>query len=183
MVRRFYIEDAFALAAWILIATYCALTHALLLDLYEIVYATDFVGVDLLDGDIYDIPARPNLTRSLEAKAASDMLGYSALWAVKFSFLFFFRRIYEVLDSWMKYWWIVLGITVTSFIGTDIASFVYYALIDYDCMSSIMEYRPRCTEDYFDHNMAVTNIDIARGAFDIFTDILSKSHSEDRQLQ
>lgn len=74
----------------------------------------------------------------------------------------------------MKYWWIIMGLTLISWVATSIASFVYYALIDYDCMSSLFEYRPRCTEDHYWHNLALTNIDIARAATDIFTDVLSE---------
>lgn len=168
--RRYYIEDAFAFVAWIFITTSCVLTHALLLELFKVVYDTSTIPVD---NSI--VPPRPNLVRRLEAKAATDMLGYSALWAIKLSFLCFFRRIYENLNSWMKYWWIIMTVTIVTFIGTTIASIIYYSLIDYDCLSSIFEYRPRCTYEHLHHNMALTNVDIARGASDIFTDILSKS--------
>jgi predicted CDP-diglyceride synthetase/phosphatidate cytidylyltransferase len=74
----------------------------------------------------------------------------------------------------MKYWWAIMALTVISFVATAIASFIYYALIDYDCLSSFLEYSPRCTEDHAVENMALANIDVARGAFDLFTDILSK---------
>jgi hypothetical protein len=170
-VRRFYLDDAFALAAWILITASCVLTQAFLLELYKVIYGASSPPVD----NVWTSPPRQSVTRNLEAKAATDMLGYSALWAIKFSFLFFFRRIYKFLDSWMKYWWIIMAITIVSFVGTGIASIVYYILIDYDCLSSFFEYTPRCTLEHVDHNMALTDVDIGRGAFDIFTDILSES--------
>lgn len=69
-----------------------------------------------------------------------------------------------------------------TFIGTTIASIFYYILIDYDCLSSIFEYRPRCTYEHLDHNLALTNVDIARGACDIFTDIISESSAAQKSI-
>lgn len=173
-VRRFYLEDVFALAAWTFIAASCVLTHVLLPDLFEIFYTSPASAAAMADNEDR-VPPRRNIARNLEAKAAADMLGYLALWAIKLSFLCFFRRIYENLDSWMKYWWIVMAFTIITLVATTAASIVYYVLIDYDCMSSFFEYQPRCTYEHLEHNMAVTNIDIARGACDLLTDILSKS--------
>ena len=73
-------------------------------------------------------------------------------------------------------------VTMITFIGTTIASIIYYILIDYDCLSSIFEYRPRCTYEHLEHNMALTNVDIARGACDIFTDILSESSAARKSI-
>ena len=176
-VRRFYVDDAFALAAWLFITASCVLTNALLLDLYKLFYSSETIPEDP-----ETLPHRQNIKRNLEAKAATDMLGYLALWSIKVSFLFFFRRIYENLDSWMKYWWMIMGVTTVTFVATTIASIVYYSLIDYDCLSSIFEYRPRCTLEHLDHNMALTNIDIGRGACDIFTDILSESSAARKSI-
>ena len=82
----------------------------------------------------------------------------------------------------MKYWWIIMAVTMVTFIGTTIASIAYYILIDYDCLSSFLEYAPRCTYEHLDHNLALTNVDIGRGACDILTDILRESSAAQKSI-
>lgn len=64
-----------------------------------------------------------------------NSLFYSSLWAVKLSFLIFFRRLGSKAKSHRIWWWVVVILTVGAYVGciTDMS-------IDYKCSLGDLDY-------------------------------------------
>src|SRR2546430_16285276 len=58
------------------------------------------------------------------------LLFWSNLWAVKLSFMFFFRRLFEGAANWMWYWWTVLAFIIGSYIGCWVTQLLSCAPIE-----------------------------------------------------
>ncbi|KAI0968464.1 hypothetical protein F4678DRAFT_443076 [Xylaria arbuscula] len=95
---------------------------------------------------------------------AWNTLFYSCLWAVKFSFLFFFRRLSTNVTVGHVWWWVV-------FIVTSVALVACIADIDYGCTVKNLEYiTEKCvlvSRVQFDDRTFYANM-----AVDITTDLL-----------
>jgi hypothetical protein len=123
----------------------------------------------------------PELLAKLEvapkANSAHLVLTYAAIWAVKISFLDFFRRIYRNLMTWMRYWWIVFWITAAGCVGTLTAWTVILTTINYRCLGDgAAPEEMACPDNYGDEvwkRIAVAYISSC--TLDISTDIISES--------
>lgn len=53
----------------------------------------------------------------LKLQYAADLLLWTTLWSVKFSLLFFFWRLFDSVNSSMRlFWWIMCGVTASTWI-------------------------------------------------------------------
>lgn len=62
-----------------------------------------------------------------------NVLFYSCLWSIKFSFMVFFRRLGSKLRTHVIWWWVVLSLAVIGYIGC-------VADIDWDCSLKSVAY-------------------------------------------
>lgn len=65
--------------------------------------------------------------RLYRVHAAILFLFYSTLWCIKFSFLFFFRRVYLNLGELLRLWWAIFIFTVMAWVAC-------VGTIDYRCL-------------------------------------------------
>ncbi|KAL0261726.1 hypothetical protein SLS55_003156 [Diplodia seriata] len=89
--RRFYLDDAFVLFAWIIALSITISWQILAKDMYldnRVASGRQLPPVDFV----------PRVERFLKGSAAIVFLFYSTLWAIKLSFLLFFRRIYMNIE-------------------------------------------------------------------------------------
>lgn len=161
--KRLYWDDFFALVAVILyivagINWQTVMAH----DMYEMMSV--FAGHQ---------PPGPNFLAHLhrygKSSLASLLLFYSTLWAVKFSFLIFFRRLGKHVRRQRLLWWPIFGFTITSYL-------VILGITPYRCLGgSIQHLVDECaTESIIKSNR---NIFLCCFIFDVFTDFASKSSS------
>jgi hypothetical protein len=102
----------------------------------------------------------------LKASTAIIILFYLTLWAIKLSFLFFFRRIYLNIASWMRYWWVIFTVTISCY-------FVCIGCINYNCLlKPLKEIAIQCSSDSTARSQRA--ILILNFVLDSFTDVLSK---------
>ncbi|KAF2688990.1 hypothetical protein K458DRAFT_331710 [Lentithecium fluviatile CBS 122367] len=158
--RRLFLDDAFVFIGW---------TMALVTTILWHLFAGDmFTNNAVARGA--QIPGSDFVQRSeafLTASAAVIFLFYSTLWSVKLSFLFFFRRLYVNVGSWMRYWWIILAFTMASWA-------VCVGNIEYKCLVSPLEYLVlHCNGDKSRRYQRTTLI--VNCVFDLVTDVLITS--------
>lgn len=51
-----------------------------------------------------------------KAAMVFTLLYITSLWIVKLSFLLFFQRLVQALDSWMRWWWSILAFIVLTYV-------------------------------------------------------------------
>lgn len=122
----------------------------LLIDDYFVLLALTFVLANAIIWQIYaphmyyvltvsaglEMPDEgfPQLAESyLKSTAAVIILFYSTLWAVKFSFLLFFKRLGTNVRGQKFLWWPVFGITLATY-------FACIGSIQYPCLVTSFEY-------------------------------------------
>ncbi|KAI9817312.1 MAG: hypothetical protein M1832_004734 [Thelocarpon impressellum] len=110
-LRRFFWDDACHVFAWVILLVSAALYTSIAPVLYRVMAVTS--GQQLLTVDFItrDIP------RYVDFQFASTILFWVVLWAVKFSFLIFYRRFFRDLRSHMIAWWAVTAFTSLAFIA------------------------------------------------------------------
>ncbi|KAJ5384947.1 hypothetical protein N7517_002858 [Penicillium concentricum] len=100
---------------WIFLAMVCHLASAIVYQfamspMYEVAY----IGARL------KTPTAGFMDRAslyLKLQYAADLLIWTTLWSVKFSLLFFFWRLFDSVNSSIKmFWWIMCGITASTWI-------------------------------------------------------------------
>ncbi|KAH8424779.1 uncharacterized protein LDX57_002522 [Aspergillus melleus] len=111
--QRITIDDGFLILAVILLITFSAL-------MYEEVVSPMYLFAALQNGvegvtiNISDVV--PMTYRYHKFTIVCGMLGWTSFNAVKFSFLFFFRKIIHHLRYWRMYWWFVVAYTSCLFV-------------------------------------------------------------------
>jgi len=103
-------DDYFVIVAWILLVAYSALwqKHApTMYDQYAITSGKLMPYIEFIKKDEDFLHAIVPLT----------ILFYSCLWSVKLGFLFFFKRIGYEIRIHKIWWWCVLFVTLTAYIG------------------------------------------------------------------
>lgn len=80
-------------------------------DLYEVINV--LWGLQLPKSDFF-----AHLRRYFETSIALFILFNSLLWAIKFSFLLFFRRLGKYVERQKLLWWPILAFTVVSYVVT-----------------------------------------------------------------
>ena len=119
--RRLYWDDFLVVLAWVFFfAT-------------AVIWQTQHVGVyyqfALSSGSVLPTPAVLSaLLNGQRAQLAVLVMFYSCLWAVKLSFLIFFRRLGQKVRGQKIWWWCVTGLTITTYI-TCIGTIQYPCLV------------------------------------------------------
>ena len=96
-------------------------------DLYEIIAVES--------GQLYPPPAdlASNATSYLKRSVAVIAFFYSGLWAIKLSFMLFFRRLGQNVTGQKVLWWTILVIVVASWLAC-------LGTIHYRCLTGSFEY-------------------------------------------
>lgn len=108
--QRLFVNDY-----WIFFALLCHFATAIV---YQIaispMYELAYVGAGL------QLPRAGFMDRAslfLKLQYAADLLLWTTLWSVKFSLLFFFWRLFDSVNSSMRlFWWIMCGVTASTWI-------------------------------------------------------------------
>jgi len=108
--RKLFADDFLVIGAWLIM-----LTNAIIWQTqYKIVYQ---LYAFFAAGAFPDVAFLTRFEVFLKFQSAILILLYTCLWAVKLSFLIFFRRLELKLSGFRVWWWIVLGITIASWVS------------------------------------------------------------------
>ena len=104
--------------------------------------------------------------RYAKSSLATLLLFYSTLWAIKLSFLIFFRRLGKHARRQKLLWWPIFGLTVTSYL-------IILGITPYRCLAGSITYLvEKCAaESVVKSNQKIF---LCCFIFDVFTDIASK---------
>lgn len=131
--RRLFWDDALVFIAWLLLLAIAILEKVMKGPMHQMVASS---GGELV--------APPEFIQQLRSYARGLVVFYwlyfTGLWAIKLSFLLFFRRLGNRVRGQSLIWWTVLALTIASF-------FTVVAVIDYRCLLGSMDvmlgkYRP-----------------------------------------
>ncbi|KAI0513193.1 hypothetical protein F5B22DRAFT_648004 [Xylaria bambusicola] len=155
--RTLLVEDYLVILAWLLL-----LVSAVL---WQIKSSVLYWMYDIQSGKVAPTLEFPiEYSAFLRLVVAWNTFFYSSLWAVKFSFLFFFRRLGSNVSVGRIWWWVVTTVTLAGLIAS-------IADIDYKCtvnnLAYIMEKCSLVKGVRFDDNTFYGNM-----AIDIATDLL-----------
>jgi hypothetical protein len=157
--RRLFVDDGFVFFAWILVLVSSILWQ---------IYADDMYLNSAITRGV-QMPPADFVQRSegfLKASAAVVFLFYTTLWSIKLSFLFFFRRLYVNVGSWMRFWWLIFAVTVATWA-------VCVGNIEYKCLvRPLMEVATHCSGDSSRRFQRITLI--LNCVLDLVTDALGK---------
>ncbi|KAJ5279395.1 hypothetical protein N7478_004767 [Penicillium angulare] len=108
--KRLFMNDY-----WIFFAIICHLATAIVYQVaLDPMYELSYIGAGLKS------PTAGFMDRAslfLKLQYAADLLLWTTLWAVKFSLLFFFWRLFDSVNSSMRvFWWIMCGVTASTWI-------------------------------------------------------------------
>ena len=119
-------DDYFLITAWLMTLANAAIWQVRWKELY--------FGVDFGSGKTTVIPTNIGtlVVNLLRAILGSYLLHYTALWCVKFSFLFFFQGLGRNIKLQRILWWCTLAFLITSYI-------ICVATLDYRCLGSSFE--------------------------------------------
>ena len=160
--RRYFWDDFFVLFAWILILATAIMWHFVAANLFQISYVSS--------GKL-SITHVPTLVRDTElylrVSVAVIIFFYTSLWAVKVSFLIFFRKITAgtFIKAQIIQWWVVLGLTLATW-------FACLGSLEYNCLAApLFKIAQHCSSPYSVRFQRVTLI--TNCAMDVLTDIMS----------
>ncbi|KAL2216458.1 hypothetical protein M432DRAFT_551253 [Thermoascus aurantiacus ATCC 26904] len=112
----FQVEDAFVLLSWI----------------FFLVLAIDYIVVTPVMYRVTEIeagraPPYPTLEKDalfmIKIFFTNTMLLWAALWSVKLSLLFLYRRLLKGLPDQLRWWWGIFLFTIVTFIGCVVSNF------------------------------------------------------------
>ncbi len=119
-------DDYFLITAWLM-----ALVNT---TIWQVRWKELYFGVDIGSGKTIVIPTNIStlIENFMRAVLGSYLVQYTALWGVKFSFLFFFRGLGRNIKLQRILWWCTLAFLITSYI-------ICVATINYRCLGSSFE--------------------------------------------
>ena len=125
--RRLYADDAMVLIACLLLMTNALIWQVSKDDMYEV--------IAVASGQLYPPPSdlSTNATAYLRRSVAVRVFFYSGLWAVKLSFMLFFRRLAQNVTGQKGLWWTILVIVVATWLACA-------GTTDYRCLAGSFEY-------------------------------------------
>jgi hypothetical protein len=103
--RRLLVDDWLMVLAWGMLLSVAALGQAYLKDIYML---TAVSKGEMMPDANFPKEAR----RGLRAFGIAILLSYSGIWAIKLSFLLFFRRFGTQVAAYLMFWWAVLIVTI-----------------------------------------------------------------------
>ena len=112
--RRFYVDDYFLIFACVCLTASTVLGFINVDNLYweqEIDYSPGLI-IELMEQHV-DIAAHINTYERLYR--SYPVLLWAAIFAVKFAYLAFFRRLVDRIRPFLTYWWVIVGLSVVSF--------------------------------------------------------------------
>lgn len=164
--RRYFWDDGFVLFAWILILATAIMWHFVAADLFQISYVAS--------GKL-SITHTPTLVQDTElylrVSIAVIIFFYTSLWAIKFSFLIFFRKLTAgtYIKAQIIQWWVVFGFTLVTW-------FACLGTLEYNCLAApLPRIAQHCSDPYAVRFQRVTLI--FNCAMDVLTDIMSSNFS------
>lgn len=122
--RQLCLDDILVLTAWLIFLANAILYQVMLPSLYLLIKVYEAVDMEGLAAIPQDLPAK--LDFFLRANMASNFALWCCLWAVKASFLAFFRKLGHHVARQNILWWCALSFTVVSFA-------INFAIWDYKC--------------------------------------------------
>jgi hypothetical protein len=156
--RQLYLDDGLAVFAWILVLVTAALWQWMVDDMYYILNIS--AGLAAPDANFF-----PRLIMFARIQLVVQLFFYTTLFAVKLSFLFFFRRLGQRVRGQQYIWWPVLFFSVVSYV-------VSIGDIQYIC-----ELGPAETLTTYCNTDSATILSVAtlkaNCALDVFSDFLS----------
>ncbi|KAI9718836.1 MAG: hypothetical protein M1828_006525 [Chrysothrix sp. TS-e1954] len=159
--RKLFFDDAFVVFAWLLALFNAVHWQVVSRFMYEILSVTS--------GQVF--PPPPTFITDSEKYYKGSVIVlvffYSGLWAVKFSFLLFFRRLAANVSGQNILWWSVFAVTLATY-------FVCIGTIQYKCLAApLLDIIKNCS------NAGAINFQLATLKFncaaDFVTDYLSRS--------
>ncbi|CAI7587896.1 unnamed protein product [Penicillium glandicola] len=155
--RQLFLDDFLVIVAWIIILTAAIIWQVegkVLYELYAISAGKKPFTVEFL----------PKYNKFMRFNAPFEILFYSALWCVKFSFMALFYRISAKIRSLRIWWFVVLFCTASVYIAS-------VADIEYKCSFGGLEYIiARCPNP--DHVHYENRMFWANCAGDVITDLM-----------
>ena len=157
--KRLYVDDAFVIFA---------LTLALSSAIVWQIFANDMFQM-LMVASGRQLPP-PNFILDtvdyLRASLAVTLLYFSTLWAIKISFLIFFKRLIKNVRRQELLWWLIFGFTVATY-------FACIGTISYNCFGVVplQQSIVTCTKDSAFEFRRISLI--LNCAWDVTTDFLS----------
>ncbi|CAG8946930.1 unnamed protein product [Penicillium salamii] len=155
--RRLFIDDFLVISAWIIILTAAIIWHVkgkVLYELYAISAGTKPLTPDFL----------PRYNVFMRYNAPFQILFYTGLWCIKFSFMAFFYRLSSKVKKFRIWWFVVLFCTAAVYIAS-------IGDIEYKCSLGGLEYIiTQCPQL---HHIHYENRSFwANAAGDILTDLM-----------
>ncbi|KJZ70911.1 hypothetical protein HIM_09704 [Hirsutella minnesotensis 3608] len=108
---RLFWDDGFVVFAWILVLLVAALWQWAAKDMYYVIDVQ--AGLAQFAPNFFE-----RMSRWLRVSLIVELFFYTALVAIKLSFLFFFRRLGDGIHYFRYIWWPVLVITLGSYFGS-----------------------------------------------------------------
>lgn len=159
--RRLFLDDAFVVFSWLLSLATAAVWQWAARDMYYIMNVQ--AGLATYDPDRY----LPSLRNWLNASLIASLFFYTALFSIKLSFLFFFRRLGNKITHFKYIWWGVLFFTVSFFLAS-------VGNVDYKCLVGTIEQITGVCQT--EHEIAFLTVTVkANAALDVVTDFMSQS--------
>ncbi|KAJ5799448.1 uncharacterized protein N7518_001516 [Penicillium psychrosexuale] len=155
--RRLFLDDFLVVLAWVIILTAAVIWQVegkVLYELYAVSAGTEAFNLEFL----------PRYNKFMRFNAPFEILFYSALWCVKFSFMALFYRISAKVKLLRIWWFVVLFCTASVYIAS-------VADIEYKCSFGGLEYIitecPQPNHVHYENRMFWANC-----AGDIITDLM-----------
>lgn len=159
--KKLYFDDGFVIFSWFL-----ALFTAII---WQIVARFMYQFMAITSGQLWPPPTNfvNDTERYYKGSVVVLIFFYTSLWAVKISFLFFFKRLGQNV-RWQKIlWWCVLAFTVATY-------FVCIGDIQYSCLAAPLgEIISHCSSDR-DVNFQLVTLKF-NAAIDVLTDVMSNA--------
>ena len=159
--KRLYYDDAFIVFAWLMML-------ATAID-WQIISGLMYQFRSVVGGQVWPPPSTfvQDTQNFFKGSLAALIFFYTGLWAVKLSFLFFFKRLGHNVQQQKLIWWPVFTLTVATYV-------VCIGDIQYGCLVvPLTELYKKCTtESSIDYERATLK---ANCILDVMTDFLSQS--------
>ncbi|PYH98112.1 hypothetical protein BO71DRAFT_345700 [Aspergillus ellipticus CBS 707.79] len=146
--RRLWLDDAFAISAWVMLLASAIAWQTQLYNMYLIFQLEDGTATMSLE-------VMAKLVALGKAECTVLILFYSALWTIKASFLLFFRRLGGTDRTWNIWFWCVVGFAIATYA-------VVIGDIQYSCLLGIdIAEMERCSAEkavLFQYDTLIVNL-------------------------
>ncbi|KAF7715903.1 Uncharacterized protein PECH_005760 [Penicillium ucsense] len=155
--RRLFIDDVLVVLAWIILLTATSVWQVNGRYLYK--FDRVISGLDPVTPSFLS-----NWHRFMRSLAPLQILFYTALWCVKFSFLAFFYRL-SCKVKWLRIWWVMVVVFTFGVYITSIADIEYKC--SFESLEYILEHCPQLNHVHYENRTFWANC-----AGDVATDMM-----------